>query len=74
MSAELLTISKNPSEVDDIGHNKESIDQIYAQAIRVKQAEIALPRFVDRLEQKQRIHDVSARVAIEIGKLEEQQE
>lgn len=74
MSAELLTISKDPSEVDDLGHNKESIDQIYSQAIKVKQIAIALPRFVDRIEQKQRIHDVSARVAIEIAKLEEQQE
>lgn len=35
---------------------------------------MALERFVDRIEQKQRIHEASARVAMEIARLEGQQE
>lgn len=74
MSAELLVISKDPAEVDDLGHSKEQIEQIYAQAVKVKPVASALERYVDRLEQKQRIHEVSARVAMEIARLEGQQE
>ncbi len=35
---------------------------------------MGLERFVDRIEQKQRIHEASARVAMEIARLEGQQE
>jgi hypothetical protein len=42
-------------------------------AVKVKTTMNELPRMVDRLEAKKKLHDMSAKVVIDIQSLEEQQ-
>lgn len=46
---------------------------MYKQAIKVRPSMLELDRMVDRLEQKRKLHDVSAKVVLDIQNLEEQQ-
>ena len=70
-------------EVKEIGHNKEEVshlsftylqvDELYNSAVKVKQTMNNIHKFVERLEQKKKIHDLSAKVLVDIESLEDQQ-
>ena len=57
----------------EIGHDKKTIDSLYASGKVVKGACENIPSLVERLEQKRKIHDMSAQILNTIEKLEMQQ-
>lgn len=55
---------------DEIGHDKAKIEQMFAACNNVKSVFNDLPRFVERLEQKRKMHEACARVVTSIEELE----
>lgn len=47
------------------------VDELYKSAVKVKQTMLDIHKYIERLEQKQKIHDMSAKVVIDISNLEE---
>jgi RNase adaptor protein for sRNA GlmZ degradation len=70
-----MILSSDSKEVKALGHNKDEIDELHKSAIRVKELSTGggLEKLVERIEQKRRVHDMSAKVAVEIEQLETQQ-
>ena len=58
---------------DEIGHDKAKIEQMFTACNNVKNVLSDLPRFVERLEQKRKMHEACARVVTTIAELETQQ-
>ena len=61
-------------EVRELGHNKEEVEELYGQAVKVKGTMKGVERVVDRLEGKRREHARSAGVVQGVTGLEEGQE
>lgn len=47
---------------------------LYNQTKSVKTVSDHIPHIVDRLEQKQKVHDMAAKILVQIEKIEQQQE
>eukprot|EP00347_Sterkiella_histriomuscorum_P022022 403331958 len=73
LSEEILNLQSNQRDVKDLGHNKEEIEELYKNAIKVKHTMHDINKYIERLEQKRKLHDMSAKVAIDIQCLEEHQ-
>ncbi|CDW72269.1 UNKNOWN [Stylonychia lemnae] len=73
LAEEILNLQGNTKEMRDLGHNKEEIEELYKGAIKVKTTMYEIHKYIERLEQKKKLHDMSAKVAIDIQCLEEQQ-
>ena len=58
----------------EIGHDKKTIDSLFATGKSVKGVCEQIPSIVERLEQKRKIHDMSAQILNTIEKLEAQQQ
>jgi len=56
-----------------MGHDKKTIDSLFASGKVVRGVCENIPSIVERLEQKRKIHDMSAQILNTIEKLEEQQ-
>ena len=56
-----------------MGHDKKMIETLYNNAKSVKAISEQIPSIIDRLDQKKKIHDMAAKILINIEKLEEQQ-
>jgi len=53
-----------------LGHDKKAIDVLYSQTKGVKTVSDHIPHIVDRLEQKQKVHDMAAKILVQIEKME----
>jgi len=61
----------DPQSVKDLKHDREEVEEWYQQASKVKPVDIE--GIVKRMEQKRRVHEMSAKVVVEIERMEEQQ-
>ena len=75
LNANLLILSSDPKEIKELGHDKQEIDSLYSATVKVKDLATGggIEKLVERLEQKRRVHDMSAKVVVEIEQLEIQQ-
>lgn len=87
LAEEILSLESNRKEVKELGHNKEEvrhfdlfywfnlaffqIDELYRNTVKVKQTMTDLNKFVERLEQKRKMHDLSAKILLDVSSLEE---
>ena len=64
----------NPAEVriKELGHPKELHEKLYQACLSVKTTHESLPKLVDRMEQKRKVHEVCAKVMLGIAELETQ--
>lgn len=72
LNANLLILSSDPKEIKELGHDKQEIDSLYSATVKVKDLATGggIEKLVERLEQKRRVHDMSAKVVVEIEQLE----
>ena len=63
----------DPLEVKDLAHDREEVDVLYKAAIKVKPVISALEKTVENLEQKKRMHDMSAKIVLDLEAMETQQ-
>ena len=75
LSEQVMILGSDAKEVKGLGHDKEEIDDLYETAVRVRELATAggLERLVERLEQKRRVHDMSAKVVVDLERLQTQQ-
>lgn len=57
-----------------MGHDKKAIDALFNQTKSVKTVSDQIPQIVDRLEQKKKVHDMAAKILVQIENIEQQQE
>lgn len=67
-------LEKLEARQGEIGHDKKTIDSLFATGKSVKGVVEQIPSIVERLEQKRKIHDMSAQILNTIEKLEAQQQ
>lgn len=58
----------------EVGGKKKAIEDLYNKTKTVKLTSEQLPQFVDRLEQKKKVHDMAGHILLTIEKLEQQQQ
>jgi len=56
----------------EIGHKKEVIEDLFAKTKGLKDFTEQIPSMVGRLEQKRKVHDMSAHILLTIEKIEKQ--
>lgn len=59
---------------NELGHKKEVIDTLYKNTKSVKHISEQIPSYVDRLEQKRKVHDMAAHILLTIERMEKQQQ
>ena len=73
LNDDLHELLKNQQEVKELAHDKKEIDQLYESCSNVKATMANMEKIVDRLESKRRVHDMCARVVLDVEALEAQQ-
>lgn len=61
-------------KLTEMSHNKGLIDTLYKNTRTVKAVSEKIPHFVERLEQKRKVHDMAAHILVGMDKLEKQQQ
>lgn len=58
--------------VEQLGHPKEFIDKLHKTCQNVKTTLESVPKLVERLEQKRKMHEMSAQIMLDVAALESQ--
>ena len=63
----------NEERMKELGHPKELHEKLFQACKSVKQTYEDLPKLVERMEQRKKVHEVCAKVMLGIAELESQQ-
>lgn len=72
-SKDSRSIKSAEERIKELGHPKELLDKLYAACSQVKNTFEDLPKIVERMEQRKKIHEVCAKVMLSVAELESQQ-
>jgi uncharacterized protein Yka (UPF0111/DUF47 family) len=56
--------------IKEIGHPKELHEKLFTACEGVKQTYESLPKLVERMEQRKKIHEVCAQIVLDVARLE----
>ena len=59
--------------VKELGHPKELFDKLHHACEEVKSTHESLPKIVERMESKRKLHECCAQIVLDVARLENQQ-